>query len=86
MDKLRGAMNRPHIPEHTTAIANYIQENPRDYIIPGLTINVQATLKVFTASGSSTMKAAYMVIPDTAPAAPTDGQHRASVIERPSKI
>ena len=76
-DKLRGAMNRPHIPEHTTAIANYIQENPRDYIIPGLTINVQARINVYTAKGSSTIKIAHMVIPDTAPAAPTDGQHRA---------
>src|SRR6266404_7644772 len=36
MDKLRGAMNRPHIPEHTAAIASYIKENPQDYIIPGL--------------------------------------------------
>jgi len=77
MDKLRGAMNRPHIPEHTAAIASYIQENPQDYIIPGLTINVQATINVYTAKGSSTIKAAYMVVPDTAPASPTDGQHRA---------
>jgi DNA sulfur modification protein DndB len=77
MDKLREAMNRPHIPEHTAAIASYIQENPRDYIIPGVTVNVQATINVYTAKGSSTIKAAYMVIPDTAPASPTDGQHRA---------
>ena len=77
MDKLREAMNRPHIPEHVAAIANYIKENPLDYIIPGLTINVQATINVYTMKGSSTIKSAYMVIPDTAPAAPTDGQHRA---------
>jgi DGQHR domain-containing protein len=77
MDKLRAATNRPHIPEHTAAIANYIKENPEDYIIPGLTINVQAPINVYTAKGSSTIKAAYMVVPDTAPASPTDGQHRA---------
>jgi DNA sulfur modification protein DndB len=77
MDKLRGAINRPHIPEHIAAIADYIKENPRDYIIPGLTINVQAEINVYTLETSSKTKAAYMVIPDTAPAAPTDGQHRA---------
>ena len=77
MDKLRMATNRPHIPEHSGAIANYIKENPEDYIIPGLTINVQAPINVYTAKGSSTIKAAYMVVPDTAPASPTDGQHRA---------
>lgn len=76
MDKIRAATNRPHIPEHSTAIANYIKENPKDYIIPGLTINVQAPINVYTAKASSTVKAAYMVVPDTAPASPTDGQHR----------
>ena len=43
----------------------------------GLTINVQAPINVYTAKGSSTIKSAYMVVPDTAPASPTDGQHRA---------
>ncbi|MGH9605642.1 MAG: DNA sulfur modification protein DndB [Terracidiphilus sp.] len=76
MDKIRVASNRPHIPEHSAAIANYIKENPKDYIIPGLTINVQARINVYTARASSTVKAAYMVVPDTAPASPTDGQHR----------
>src|SRR5450759_2696720 len=32
MDKLRAATNRPHIPEHSSAIANYIKENTEDYI------------------------------------------------------
>jgi DNA sulfur modification protein DndB len=76
VDKLRMAMNRPYIPEHSAAIASYITENPDDYIIPGLTINVQGMINVYTAKGGSTIKAAYMVIPDTTPAAPTDGQHR----------
>ena len=35
MDKLRAATNRPHIPEHTAAIANYIKENPRGLHHPG---------------------------------------------------
>jgi hypothetical protein len=39
MDKIRAATNRPHIPEHSTAIANYVKENPKDYIIPGLINN-----------------------------------------------
>lgn len=82
MDMIRAATNRPLIPEHCTAISNYIQENPKDYIIPGLTINVQATINVYTAQGSSTVKAAYMVVPDTAPASPTDGQHRAHGIAK----
>lgn len=76
IEKIRAAINRPHIPEHSNAIASYIKENPRDYIIPGLTINVQAPLNVYTARAASTVKAAYMVVPDTAPASPTDGQHR----------
>lgn len=76
MEKIKAATNRPLIPEHSTAIANYIKENPKDYIIPGLTINVQAEINVYTAKGSSTIKSAYMVMPDTAPASPTDGQHR----------
>jgi DGQHR domain-containing protein len=82
MEMIKSAANRPIIPEHSTAIANYIKENPRDYIIPGLTINVQATINVYTAKGSSTVKSAYMVVPDTAPAAPTDGQHRAHGIAK----
>jgi hypothetical protein len=40
VDSLRAAMNRPHIQEHSASIASYIKENVRDYIIPGLTINV----------------------------------------------
>jgi len=76
VDRLRAAMNRPYIAEHSAAIGNYIKENPDDYIIPGLTINVQGTINVHTVKGSSTIKVAYMVIPDTTPAAPTDGQHR----------
>ena len=82
MEMIRSATNRPLIPEHSNAIANYIKENPKDYIIPGLTINVQATINVYTARGSSTVKAAYMVVPDTAPASPTDGQHRAHGITK----
>ena len=35
MDKLREAMNRPHILEHVAAIANYIKENPLDYASRG---------------------------------------------------
>ncbi len=76
VDRLRMAMNRPYIAEHSAAIADYIKENPDDYIIPGLTINVQGTINVYTAKGPSPIRAAYMVIADTTPAAPTDGQHR----------
>lgn len=82
IDNLRAAMNRPFIPEHSAAIANYVKENPRDYIIPGITINVQASINVYTFKGGSTIRVAYMVVPDTAPACPTDGQHRGHGIIR----
>jgi DNA sulfur modification protein DndB len=78
----RNALNRPEIPEHSRAIANYIKENFRgSYILPSLTLNVQQRLNLYTVDYESHMKPGYLLIPATAKLGITDGQHRRRAIE-----
>lgn len=77
----RSAWNRPEIPEHSRAIANYLKENyNRNYIIPPLTLNIQQRVHLYTVDYPSDFRPGYLVIPATAKLAITDGQHRRSGI------
>ena len=71
------ATNRPTMPEHIKTISKYLKKNVNSkYIIPPLTLNVQQTMVVFSASKTATTSVAYAVLPSTAKLQVTDGSHR----------
>jgi DNA sulfur modification protein DndB len=76
MEDLQKAWQRPVLDDHVENIAQYIDYNPSSYIIPGLTLNVQEPVSVFTVAHKLPIKVAYLVIPNSAALLPTDGQHR----------
>ncbi len=76
------AMNRPEIPEHSQAIANYIVVNRSRYILPPLTLNIQQPVTVYTAGAGSRLRTGFLVLHATTKLAITDGQHRRSGIMR----
>jgi DNA sulfur modification protein DndB len=82
IQKATEAMNRPMIPEHATAIANYIKENrSKNYILPPLTLNIQDETNLYTAKTNAKLKTGFLVINPTSKLAMTDGQHRREAIE-----
>jgi DNA sulfur modification protein DndB len=74
-------MNRPEIPEHARAIANYIMGNQAGtYILPPLTLNIQQEVNLYTASSPARVRTGFLVLHATSKLAITDGQHRRTAI------
>jgi len=74
-------MNRPEIPEHAQAIANYIMSNGAGkYIIPPLTLNIQQEANLYTAASTARLRTGFLVLHATTKLAITDGQHRRTAI------
>lgn len=77
----RLALNRPEDPTHTESIAKYVRANLRSkYILPPLTLNLRQRVSLYTPDYPSEIKPGYLVIPDSAALAVTDGQHRYKAI------
>jgi DNA sulfur modification protein DndB len=83
-DQVLTQKNRPIMPDHVAAIANYLSENAGEpdnvkkgrYILPPVSWNVKEHVRVYTGPSSSSVKIGYLVLPDTASLEHTDGQHR----------
>jgi DNA sulfur modification protein DndB len=71
--------NRPIIPEHVRAISEYLVETDR-YILPGITLNVKETIKVYSIRSASPVRMAIIVLPAHATFYVTDGQHRLKAV------
>jgi DNA sulfur modification protein DndB len=71
--------NRPIMPEHVRAISEYLVETER-YILPGITLNVKETIKVYSIRSASPVKMAIIVLPAHATFYVTDGQHRLKAV------
>lgn len=77
----QAAGNRPEVPGHSRAIADYLKKNhAKKYILPPLTLNIQHPVNLYTLATPSQFRPGYLVIPATARLAITDGQHRRSAI------
>ena len=73
------ATNRPIVPEHQKGIAVYLEKavgKEEDYIIPPLTLNSTADVRIYAPDGDSAANSGYMILPDEATVHITDGQHR----------
>ncbi len=78
-EKALTATNRPVVPEHQKGIAAYLEKavmKEQDYIIPPLTLNSTADVKIYAPMGDSASNSGYMILPDEATIHITDGQHR----------
>jgi DNA sulfur modification protein DndB len=71
--------NRPIIPEHVRSISEYLVDTEK-YILPGITLNVKETIKVYSIRSSSPVKMAIIVLPAQATFYVTDGQHRLKAV------
>jgi DGQHR domain-containing protein len=71
--------NRPIMPEHVRTISEYLVDTER-YILPGITLNVKETIKVYSIRSSSPVKMAIIVLPAHATFYVTDGQHRLKAV------
>ncbi|MER5480839.1 DNA sulfur modification protein DndB [Streptomyces sp. NPDC002734] len=74
------AHNRPKIPDHVKSIHHYMLNNPDDYFLPPVTLNVaEATVHVVRGwSGAPSL--AFLVIYSNTRFSVTDGQHRLTAI------
>jgi DNA sulfur modification protein DndB len=83
VSEVLSATNRPVMPDHVAAIADYLVENVGGkYILPPMTLNVQQTISVYEPDYESELKPVYLVIPMTAKLSVTDGGHRTMGIIR----
>lgn len=75
--------NRPVLLDHVKAISEYLVDRTSDgekYILPGITLNVRETIKVYTSKTVSPVRAAIIVLPGHATFYVTDGQHRLKAV------
>jgi len=75
--------NRPVLLDHVKAISEYLVDRTSDgekYILPGITLNVRETIKVYTSKTASPVRAAIIVLPGHATFYVTDGQHRLKAV------
>jgi len=80
---VQAATNRPVMADHVKNIAQYLAENADSrYILPPMTLNVQHKMSVYMPQyvASSNFGAVFVVIPETAKLAVTDGGHRTNAI------
>ena len=78
-EKALTATNRPVVLEHQKGIAAYLEkavEKDQDYIIPPLTLNSTAEVKIYAPNDDTASNSGYMILPDEATIHITDGQHR----------
>jgi hypothetical protein len=83
-----GSKNRPKDPQHQDTICKYLVEcagkpngaRKGKYILPGVIFNAKEPLQVFTAQSQSTVRSAYLVLPDSVVVEFNDGQHRGGAI------
>ena len=79
---IANATNRPTMHDHVQSIHKYIDANyTGDYIIPGLTLNVQDGVAVFVGSRRGSQTLGYLVIPIGSRLQATDGSHRTEAIK-----
>ena len=71
--------NRPVMPEHVKAISEYLVETDK-YILPGITLNVRESIKVYSLKSDSKVRLALIVLPAEATFFVTDGQHRLKAV------
>jgi DNA sulfur modification protein DndB len=79
--QVQAATNRPVMPDHVAAIADYLVDNVGGkYILPPMTLNVQQTISLYEPEYNAELKPVYIVIPMTARLSVTDGGHRTTGI------
>jgi DNA sulfur modification protein DndB len=78
VQEVLSATNRPIMNDHVNNIASYLIENVGGrYILPPMSLNVQDRISLYLPNYSGAVSICYLVVPDTARLAMTDGQHRA---------
>jgi DNA sulfur modification protein DndB len=76
------ALNRPLDPEHAKTTKDYLLRNYNDkYILPGMTLNIQGEINVYTLAAKTPVKPGYLVLPMGANFTITDGQHRKAALD-----
>lgn len=76
----RNNMNRPLMPDHTKNIRKYLLENPNEYILPPVTLNMRAMPQLYVQRSNYPLRSAYLVVGDATMFDVTDGQHRIAAI------
>lgn len=71
--------NRPVMAEHVKSISEYLVERDK-YILPGITLNVRESIRVYTTKHHAPVRLAIIIVPAHATYYVTDGQHRLKAI------
>jgi DGQHR domain-containing protein len=80
MGSPRTDINRPIMLDHAKRIQEYLEENPDNYILPPVTLNVKQMPQVHVAKTNSAVRSGYLVVNDDTTFYVTDGQHRIAAI------
>ena len=78
-DRAIEVSNRPIVPEHQKSIATYLVNaitRGENYILPPITLNSNADVKIFAPGGDARTNSGYMILPEENSIQITDGQHR----------
>jgi DNA sulfur modification protein DndB len=77
---VRDATNRPLITDHVKNIRNYIIENPDQYILPPITLNMRETPRLYVLRSPAPTRSGFLVVDNKTRFYVTDGQHRIAAI------
>ncbi|MFI9641334.1 DNA sulfur modification protein DndB [Micromonospora sp. NPDC051925] len=73
----REKYNRPLMSDHARSIRDYLVENPEDYLLPSVTLNVTSRPSLHVqAGGDGIARLGYLVVTEATEFHVTDGQHR----------
>lgn len=76
------ALNRPLDTDHAKATKDYLYRNyTTKYILPGLTLNIQGEINVYSIDAKTGVRPGYLVLPLGANFTITDGQHRKAALD-----
>jgi DNA sulfur modification protein DndB len=75
-------INRTRVPE----IANYLNENHKDYVLSSLTASIDGEVEFVPFGGANSQDAGILTVPMTARFLINDGQHRRAGIEEALKL
>jgi len=76
------ALNRPLDADHAKTTKDYLLRNYNGkYILPGMTLNIQGEINVYTLDSKTPVKPGYLVLPMAANFTITDGQHRKHALD-----
>jgi DNA sulfur modification protein DndB len=82
LNEVNLALNRPLDNDHAKGTKDYLLRNYiGKYILPGLTLNIQGGINVFSIDAKTGVKPGYLVLPMGANFTITDGQHRKAALD-----